>query len=174
MCLFLKRDQQPERAKKIYVLIGALTGELLARNEEQIRAEAALDGLDVVRSSVARKQMDSDRVVAYNNSTAKVERAFRCLKTVALPQPPSDSRIRFKIWFAFAYDMALRNMRRTTRRPIRRLLEMRKTTVDENANAAPDCHLVHQAFAPAIQILDLLNFGLDGIRYCIWTNRHDL
>lgn len=73
-----------------------------ARNEEQIRAEAALDGLYVVRSSVAKKHMDSDRVVEHYKSLAKVERAFRCMKTVDLSLRPiyhrNDDRIRSHVF----------------------------------------------------------------------------
>ena len=73
-----------------------------ARNEQRIRAEAALDGLYVVRSSVAKKHMDSDRVVEHYKSLAKVERAFRCMKTVDLSLRPiyhrNDDRIRSHVF----------------------------------------------------------------------------
>lgn len=72
------------------------------RNEQRIRAEAALDGLYVVRSSVAKKHMDSDRVVEHYKSLAKVERAFRCMKTVDLSLRPiyhrNDDRIRSHVF----------------------------------------------------------------------------
>jgi len=72
------------------------------RNEEQIRDEAALDGLYVVRSSVDEKRMDSEHVVETYKSLAKVERAFRCLKTVDLSLRPiyhrSDERIRSHVF----------------------------------------------------------------------------
>ena len=54
------------------------------RDEEKIRNEAALDGLYVVRSSVDKQRMDSEQVVETYKSLAKVERAFRCMKTVDL------------------------------------------------------------------------------------------
>jgi hypothetical protein len=72
------------------------------RNEAQIRDEAALDGLYVVRSSVDEKRMDSEQVVETYKSLAKVERAFRCLKTVDLSLRPiyhrSDERIRSHVF----------------------------------------------------------------------------
>ena len=67
------------------------------RNEDNIREEAALDGLYVVRSSVAKKQMNSERVVETYKSLAKVERAFRCLKTVDLSLRPIDHRYEDRI-----------------------------------------------------------------------------
>jgi len=73
-----------------------------ARREEQIREEAALDGLYVVRSSVDKKRMNSEQVVATYKSLAKVERAFRCLKTVDLSLRPiyhrHDDRIRSHVF----------------------------------------------------------------------------
>jgi transposase len=72
------------------------------RKEQRIQAEAALDGLYVVRSSVEKKQMDSDRVVANYKSLARVERAFRCLKTVDLSLRPiyhrNEERIRSHVF----------------------------------------------------------------------------
>lgn len=72
------------------------------RNEEQIREEAALDGLYVVRSSVAKKRMNSEQVVETYKSLAKVERAFRCMKTVDLSLRPiyhrNEERIRSHVF----------------------------------------------------------------------------
>ncbi len=72
------------------------------RNEEQIREEAALDGLYVVRSSVAKKRMNSEQVVESYKSLAKVERAFRCMKTVDLSLRPiyhrNEERIRSHVF----------------------------------------------------------------------------
>lgn len=72
------------------------------RQETSIREEAALDGLYVVRSSVDKKQMNSEQVVETYKSLAKVERAFRCLKTVDLSLRPiyhrNDDRIRSHVF----------------------------------------------------------------------------
>jgi transposase len=73
-----------------------------ARNEEKIREEASLDGLYVVRSSVDKKHMNSECVVETYKSLAKVERAFRCLKTVDLSLRPiyhrNEDRIRSHVF----------------------------------------------------------------------------
>jgi transposase len=75
---------------------------IYTRNEQRIGAEAALDGLYVIRSSVDAKRMDADRVVEHYKSLAKVERAFRCLKTVDLSLRPiyhhNDDRIRSHVF----------------------------------------------------------------------------
>jgi len=81
-----------------------ITGNSLTytRNEERIGEEAALDGLYVVRSSVDKQQMDSERVVETYKSLAKVERAFRCIKTVDLSLRPiyhrNEDRIRSHVF----------------------------------------------------------------------------
>ena len=67
------------------------------RNEGRIREEAALDGLYVVRRSVDEKRMDSDRVVETYKSLAKVERAFRCMKTIDLSLRPIYHRNKERI-----------------------------------------------------------------------------
>lgn len=73
-----------------------------SRREEQIQAEASLDGLYVVRSSVDEKQMSSKEVVGTYKSLATVERAFRCMKTVDLSLRPiyhhNDDRIRAHVF----------------------------------------------------------------------------
>lgn len=72
------------------------------RNEDRIREEAALDGLYVVRSSLEKKQMRSERIVETYKSLAKVERAFRCMKTVDLSLRPiyhrNEDRIRSHVF----------------------------------------------------------------------------
>jgi transposase len=72
------------------------------RNEARIREEAAIDGLYVVRSSVHKKQMNSEQVVETYKSLAKVERAFRCMKTVDLLLRPiyhrNEDRIRSHVF----------------------------------------------------------------------------
>ena len=54
------------------------------RLEEQISAERALDGIYVIRTSVAKKQMSSAEAVRSYKALAQVERAFRSMKTIDL------------------------------------------------------------------------------------------
>lgn len=72
------------------------------RREEQIKAEAALDGVYVIRSSVPAEMMDAEDIVRTYKSLAKVERAFRSLKTVDLHIRPifhsNDDRIRAHVF----------------------------------------------------------------------------
>jgi len=55
---------------------------------EQIGAEAALDGVYVIRTSVPKKQMSAADAVRNYKALANVERAFRALKTVDLKVRP--------------------------------------------------------------------------------------
>lgn len=63
------------------------------RNEARIAEEAALDGLYVIRTSVKDEALSAiDTVRAYKD-LAKVERAFRCMKTVDLRVRPIFHRL---------------------------------------------------------------------------------
>jgi Transposase DDE domain len=52
-----------------------------ARNEESITAEAALDGIYVLRTSVRASDLDSSEIVSSYKALAQVERAFRAFNT---------------------------------------------------------------------------------------------
>ncbi len=58
------------------------------RKHERIAAEAALDGIYIIRTSVSAAQMDAPECVRNYKSLANVERAFRSLKTVDLKVRP--------------------------------------------------------------------------------------
>ena len=59
-----------------------------ARKTDAIAAEAALDGLYVIRTSLGAGQLDAAATVAAYKSLAHVERAFRSIKTVDLHVRP--------------------------------------------------------------------------------------
>ena len=52
-------------------------------------AEARLDGLYVIRTSLSREELEDAAVIAAYKSLAQVERAFRSLKTTELPGCPT-------------------------------------------------------------------------------------
>jgi Transposase DDE domain len=62
------------------------------RDEPAITAEAALDGIYVVRSTVGTERMSPDEIVRSYKSLANVERAFRCIKTTELNIRPIHHR----------------------------------------------------------------------------------
>ena len=72
------------------------------RKTEAIEAEAALDGLYVIRTSLGAGQLDANAAVAAYKSLAHVERAFRSMKTVDLNVRPvflySEVRVRAHVF----------------------------------------------------------------------------
>src|SRR5664280_2274930 len=72
------------------------------RDQEQITAEAALDGVYVIRTTVAPEQMDAAKVVATYKSLARVERDFRSLKAIDLDLRPihhwTETRVRAHVF----------------------------------------------------------------------------
>ena len=68
-----------------------------AVNQEKIDAEAALDGIYVVRTSVAKQTMAADQAVRSYKQLANVERAFRCLKSVDLMVRPIRHRLEDRV-----------------------------------------------------------------------------
>jgi transposase len=63
-----------------------------ARKRDAILAEAALDGIYIIRTSVSAVQMDAPSCVRNYKSLAQVERAFRSLKTIDLKVRPIHHR----------------------------------------------------------------------------------
>jgi transposase len=63
-----------------------------ARKTDAIAAEAALDGIYIIRTSVPAAQMDASDCVRNYKSLANVERAFRSLKTIDLKVRPIHHR----------------------------------------------------------------------------------
>jgi len=57
------------------------------RRTEQIKAEARLDGIYVIRASVPAEHLAAGETVHAYKDLARVERALRCLKTVDLDIP---------------------------------------------------------------------------------------
>src|SRR5690606_2348660 len=61
---------------------------VFAIRKEQVDAEAALDGLYIIRTNVPKKQMSAEETVRCYKALSDVERAFRSLKTVDLKIRP--------------------------------------------------------------------------------------
>jgi hypothetical protein len=67
------------------------------RKLEDIAAEAALDGLYIIRTSVSDEQMDAASCVRNYKSLANVERAFRSIKTIDLKVRPIHHRLENRV-----------------------------------------------------------------------------
>ena len=101
----VERSRAPLRgADKIGMAVGSVLGRhkmakhfdieiaddrfTFARKEAEIAAEAARDGIYVIRTNLPADAMDDARVVASYKSLSQVERAFRSIKTVDLEIRP--------------------------------------------------------------------------------------
>jgi transposase len=67
------------------------------RKADSIQAEAALDGLYIVRTSLKAEQMDSASCVRSYKSLSQVERAFRSIKTMDLKVRPIHHRLETRV-----------------------------------------------------------------------------
>lgn len=68
-----------------------------AVNDERVAAEAALDGLYVIRTSVAKGDMSAEQAVLNYKRLAEAERAFRTLKGVDLHVRPIRHRLEDRV-----------------------------------------------------------------------------
>jgi Transposase DDE domain len=66
-------------------------------NQARVAAEAALDGLYVIRTSVAQADMTAEQAVLNYKRLAEVERAFRTLKGVDLQVRPIRHRLESRV-----------------------------------------------------------------------------
>ncbi len=82
------REANRKKVEKHFEIV--VTDEELrwSRKQERIAAEARLDGIYVVRTSLAQDALGADAAVAAYKSLARVERAFRSLKTTQLHLRP--------------------------------------------------------------------------------------
>jgi len=87
-----KLINQYKVAKHFELAIGEASFKF-TRKGESIAAEAALDGLYIIRTSVRPAQMDSADCVRHYKALANVERAFRSLKSIDLKVRPIHHRL---------------------------------------------------------------------------------
>ena len=78
------RIENRYKLAKLFDIAVAADGFTFARNPDRIAAEARLDGFYVIRTSVEDNALATDNVVGAYKGLARVERAFRSLKTVDL------------------------------------------------------------------------------------------
>jgi hypothetical protein len=78
------RIENRYKLAKLFDIAVGEDGLTFARNPDRIAAEARLDGFYVIRTNVEDKVLTADSVVGAYKGLARVERAFRSLKTVDL------------------------------------------------------------------------------------------
>lgn len=79
---------EKHKMRKHFDLAITDTGFSLTRKTDAIAAEAANDGIYIVRTSLAAEVLDDAATVRSYKSLSQVERAFRCIKTVDLHVRP--------------------------------------------------------------------------------------
>jgi hypothetical protein len=88
------------------------------RNAEAIAAEAALDGLDVIRTTVGPEQMDPAQVVATYKSLARVERDFASLKAIEVDLRPihhyTETRVRAHVFICMLASYLVWHLRQAS------------------------------------------------------------
>ena len=131
-----QRNKRPLRGKaKIGVRIGKLLNRYKVgkhfvlqisddkfsyqRDESKIAEEAALDGLYVIRTSVGTNGLSSEDTVRAYKDLSKIERAFRCMKTIDLKVRPIhhwlDKRIEAHVFLCMLAYYLEWHMRRKLR-----------------------------------------------------------
>jgi transposase len=85
------------KVAKLFALTIEDHGFEFTRLTESISAEATLDGIYVIRTSVPKKQMDSAEAVRSYKALAEVERAFRSMKTIDLHVRPIHHRLETRV-----------------------------------------------------------------------------
>ena len=112
------------------------------RKTEAITAEAALDGIYVVRTNLPKKLLDDAATVGAYKSLARVERAFRSLKTVDIHLRPifhwTTPRVRAHVLLCMLAYHVERHMRA-------RLAPMLYDETDHEAAAAMRASIVAKA-----------------------------
>jgi Transposase DDE domain len=100
---------------KHYTLDITETTFAFTRDQEQITAEAVLDGLYVIRTTIAAEQMDAAKVVATYKSLARVERDFRSIKSIDLDLRPihhwTETRVRAHVFICMLASYLIWHLR---------------------------------------------------------------
>src|ERR1019366_9517464 len=118
------------------------------RDQDQITAEAALDGIYVIRTTVAPEQMDAAKVVATYKSLARVERDFRSIKAIDLDLRPihhwTQDRVRAHVFICMLASYLTWHLRQTWA-PLTLTDENRPEPIDPVAPAQPSQGADHKA-----------------------------
>lgn len=87
-----------------------------ARDQASIAAEAALDGIYIIRTSVTEDRMDAATVVGTYKSLANVERDFRSLKSIDLDLRPihhwTETRVRAHVFLCMLASYLVWHLRK--------------------------------------------------------------
>jgi hypothetical protein len=110
------------------------------RDQDQITAEAAMDGIYVIRTTIGPEQMDAAQVVATYKSLARVERDFRSLKSIDVDLRPihhwTQDRVRAHVFICMLASYLVWHLRQAWA-PLTFTDENRPDPLDPVAPVAP-------------------------------------
>ena len=106
-------------------------------NTERVAAEAALDGLYVIRTSVGKADMSSEQAVLNYKRLAEVERAFRTLKGVDLHVRPIRHRLEGRVRAHIFLSMLAYYVQWHMRQALKPLLFSDEATAEQKADRDP-------------------------------------
>ena len=106
-------------------------------NQERVAAEAALDGLYVIRTSVAEADMSAEQAVLNYKLLAEAERAFRTLKGVDLHVRPIRHRLEGRVKAHIFLSMLAYYVQWHMRQAWKPLLFADEATADQKRNRDP-------------------------------------
>ena len=111
----LGRRGNRKKVEKLFSIEISDDGMVWSRDEAKTAAEAALDGLYVVRTSLGKESIGGEAAVAAYKRLALVERAFRTMKTAGLRVRPfhvySEKRVRAHVFLCMLAWHVERRMR---------------------------------------------------------------
>ena len=91
------RALRSHKVGKHFTTTGTEDGFSYERDEEKIAAEAALDGIYVIRTNVSAEEIAAEDAVRAYKSLSRVERAFRTFKGVDLKVRPVHHRLEKRV-----------------------------------------------------------------------------
>ena len=106
-------------------------------NEERVAAQAAIDGLYVIRTSVAQADMSAEQTVLNYKLLAEVERGYRTLKGVDLHVRPIRHRLEQRVKAHIFLSMLAYYVQWHMRQAWKPLLFTDEATTDQKPNRDP-------------------------------------
>ena len=111
-----------------------------SHDQAKIDAEAGLDGIYIIRTTIPAEQMDAPKVVDTYKNLSRVERDFRSLKSIDLDLRPihhrTDARVRAHVFICMLAGYVTWHLREAWK-PLTFTDENRPTSAERNSPVAP-------------------------------------
>ena len=111
-----------------------------SHNQTRIDAEAGLDGIYIIRTTIGTEQMDAPKVVDTYKNLSRVERDFRSLKSIDLDLRPihhrTEARVRAHVFICMLANYVTWHLREAWK-PLTFTDENRPTSAERDSPVAP-------------------------------------